>query len=107
MSVCGCNNTTVILLRQGDDSNYDDNKIIFHFVTEKDLTGWKAKFALQHLRWVFDNIEDKQIELVITRDQTNSLETGRCYGWLKFVDNNNKEGTIYAQQFKVMGAEVF
>ena len=100
-------NKQIIKLRQGDDSDFNDNHIIFHLVTNLDLRGWKAKFKLQNITWVFDCIHDKTIDLVISREQTNSLEVGTYYGWLQLIDSNNKQGTIYNQQFQILKREVY
>ena len=103
-----CKNQVIIKLRQGDDSNYDDNRIIFHIGTEdNDLTGWKAKFQLQNLTWNYNEILDHMLELVVTQSQTNSLDVGSCYGWLQLIDPEGRKGTIYAQPFKILRREVF
>ena len=104
---CKCENPTVIKLRQGDDSDFNNNHIIFHIVTKQDLTGWKAVFQLQHATWTFNEINNNQIDLVISQQQTNSFETGTCYGWLKLIDSRGKQGTIYSQKFQIMRREVF
>ena len=101
-----CNQTT-IKLRQGDDSDFNDNHIIFHIVTDEDITDWKARFTLQGITWVFNEIQNKQIELVISQQQTNSLDVGTCYGWLQFVDRKGRQGTIFTQRFQILRREVF
>ena len=100
-------NQTVIKLRQGDDSNFNDNHIIFHIVTERDLTGWKAQFRLQNEHWNLTIDDNKQTELIISRQQTNSFDTGTCYGWLKLIDASGKEGTVYSQKFQILKREVW
>ena len=55
-------NDLIIKLRQGDDSDFNDNHIIFHLVSAFDLTGWKAKFKLQGITWMFEDIKENQIE---------------------------------------------
>ena len=108
MSTCNCKQI-IIKLRQGDDSNYNSNHIIFHIgkPEEHDLTGWKAKFQLQNLTWNYDEIKNNQIELVVNQHQTNSLDVGSCYGWLQLIDNEGKQGTVYTQPFKILRREVF
>lgn len=100
-------NTQIIKLRQGDDSDFNDNHIIFHIVTNFTLDGWKAKFKLQNITWIFDSIVDNKIDLVISQQQTNSLEVGTCYGWLQLIDDNGKQGTVFTQQFKILKREVY
>lgn len=100
-------NDLIIKLRQGDDSDFNDNHIIFHIVASFDLTGWKAKFKLQNITWMFEEIKDNQIELVISKYQTNQLEIGSCYGWLQLIDENGKAGTTYTQRFQILKREVF
>lgn len=96
----------IIKLRQGDDSDFNDNHIIFHIVASHDLTGWSAKFKLQDLTWTFNEIENNQIELIISKEQTNQLEVGLCFGWLQLIDNNEKFGTVYTQRFQILKREV-
>ena len=100
-------NDVVIKLRQGDDSDFNDNHIIFHIVCAFDLTGWKARFKLQNITWMFDRIENKQIELIVSRAQTNQLEVGPCVGWLQLIDDKGKDGTVFAQRFQILRREVF
>lgn len=99
--------TQIIKLRQGDDSDFNDNHIIFHIVTNMSLDGWKAKFKLQNVTWVFECIHDNKLDLVISQEQTNSLEVGTCYGWLQLIDSNGKQGTIYNQEFQILKREVY
>ena len=100
-------NPTIIKLRQGDDSDFNGNHIIFHIVPNFEMNSWKARFKLQNKTWVFDQIKDNKIDLVISQYDTNSLEPGLCYGWLQLIDENGKQGTVFSQQFQIMKREVY
>lgn len=100
-------NDLIIKLRQGDDSDFNDNHILFHIVAPYDLDGWKARFKLQGITWMFDEIKNNQIELIISKYQTNQLEIGTCYGWLQLIDENGKSGTVFTQRFQILRREVF
>ena len=99
-------NEKIIKIRQGDDSNYNSNHIIFHLNTTADLTNWKAKFQLQKMQWNFDSLSEKQIDLVISREQSIQLEVGTCYGYLQLIDDSDKYGTVYSQKFQILPQEV-
>ena len=99
--------TAVIKLRQGDDSDFNGNHIIFHVKTDCDISNWKARFKLQNSTWIFEQIKDNQIDLVISKDQTNSFEPGTYYGWLQLIDDEGKQGTVFSQQFQILRKEVY
>ena len=96
----------MITIRQGDDSDFNGHSITFNLKTDKDLAGWQARFQLQDLLFTFDNIETKQVNLVITSEQSEQLETGTCFGYLQLIDNNGKKGTVYYVEFVVMPKRV-
>lgn len=96
----------IIKLRQGDDSNYNCNHIVFHLKTSIDLTNWKATFQLQDLQWSFDSLASKRIDLIINREQSLQLEVGTCYGYLQLIDSEDKYGTIYGQKFQILPLKV-
>ena len=104
MTTC---NDIIIKLRQGDDSDFNDNHIIFHLVAPFDLTGWKAKFKLQNQTWNFEQIVDNQIELVVSKFQTDQFAPGTCYGWLQLFDEKGKAGTVFTQRFQILRREVY
>ena len=106
MSECSCN-PIVIKLRQGDDSNFNNNHIIFHIVGRESYEGWYGKFRLQGEHWNSLEIKDGMIELIITARQTNKMEPGTCYGWLQLVDSEGRSGTVYSQRFEILKGEVW
>lgn len=102
-----CCNPIVIKLRQGDDSDFNNNHIIFHITGRDNFDGWYGKFRLQGEHWNSLEIKDGQIELVISGKQTDNMESGTCYGWLQLVDEQGKAGTVYSQRFEILKREVW
>lgn len=99
--------TCIIKIRQNDDSDFAGNKIIFHLRTQLDVSKWKARFRLQNITWMCDVINDNEIELIISKEQSNIMQPGKCYGWLQLIDTEGKQGTVYKQQFQILQREVY
>lgn len=106
MSDCNCNKS-IIILRQGDDTNFNGNTITINMNTKIDLTGWTAIFQLQDLKINFDDISNKKINLVISQEQTNKLEAGDFNGWIKLQDKEGRQCTVYTHKFRVLRRRVF
>ena len=92
MSCCGCQAGFIIV--QGDDTNALGNSIIFRLKTDLDLTGYKAVFQVEHLRYEWNDITSKELSLVFTREQTATIEEGSYLGALKIYDNNDLAVTV-------------
>lgn len=83
-----------IILRQGDDSNALGNSIVFNLNTDLVLTGYKAVFQVGEVRYEWNNITSKRLELRITAEQTATLPVGTTIGGLKIYDNANRPVTV-------------
>ena len=92
MNCCGCQKGITIV--QGDDTNALGNSIIFTLETELDLTGYSAIFQVEHLQYKWDDITSKILNLVFTREQTATLESGIYNGALKIFDENDLAVTV-------------
>ena len=91
---CGCQKG--IMIRQGDDTNALGNSITFVLNTEIDLTGFTAVFQVDSVRYEWDDITSKRLELVLTAEQTATLPVGTSYGALKIYDADGLANTIIA-----------
>lgn len=89
---CGCQKGIVIT--QGDDTNALNNEIMFRLNTDLDLTGFTAVFQVESLQYKWNDITSKELALVFTREQTQSLSAGKYYGALKIYDNNDLAVTV-------------
>lgn len=89
---CGCQKG--IFIRQGDDTNALGNIIAFNLTTEIDLTGFTAVFQVASLRFEWEDITSKHLEMYFTAEQTATLPTGTSYGALKIYDENGLANTI-------------
>ena len=98
-------NEKVIELRVGDDSNIFGKIYTINIITKLDLTGWTAKFGVQDFSKDIPSlyVEQKQIPLVFTKEETALLTpTDLAWGYLKLY-NQNKEGTISKKiQMKIL-----
>lgn len=83
-----------LVITQGDDSNALNNTITIELDTDLDLTGYTAAFQISNIRWTFDDITDKLLTFVITREQSLQLTDGVEYGALKIFDNENRAITV-------------
>lgn len=84
-----------ITITRGDDSDALGNTIKIVLKTELDLTDYTAIFQVKTLKWYFNNITGKELEIVFTRDQTLSLDEGVEYAALKIFDNDQKAITVF------------
>lgn len=89
-----CDNNAKIIITRGDDSDALGNTIKIHLNTELDLTDFTAVFQIDKLRWEYNDITSKELNIVITREQSMQLEDGVAYGALKIYDANDKAITI-------------
>lgn len=92
MNSCACQKG--IIIRQGDDTNALGMAIIFNLNTDLDLTGFKAVFQVNDLRYTWDDITSKRLEMHFTREQTATLPLGTSYGAFKVYDNNDLAVTV-------------
>lgn len=101
-----CKKPLIIKIHQGDDSDFNGNTIVFRIKTVQSLLGWRAKFQLQHLVWDFPDISSKEIKLVISKQQSESLEVGHHFGWLQYIDSSDRNRTAYSQEFLILPKEI-
>lgn len=92
MNSCACQKG--IIIRQGDDTNALGMAIIFNLNTDLDLTGFKAVFQVNDLRYTWDDITSKRLEMHFTREQTATLPLGTSYGAFKVYDNSDLAVTV-------------
>ena len=83
-----------IITRRGDDTNALGIAILFNLNTDLDLTGYTAVFQVNDLRYTWDDITSKRLEMHFTREQTMTLPVGTSYGALKIYDNNGLAITV-------------
>lgn len=84
-----------ITITRGDDSDALGNTIKIVLKTELDLVDYTAIFQVKTLKWHFDDITSKELEIVFTREQTLELDEGVEYGALKIFDNDQKAITVF------------
>ena len=85
----------MIYIHKGDDTDFNDNSFLtFTIVTEKDLTGWQAKFILNGLEKTFDDITSKSFELHYSDEETSQFKLGKTTNELKLIDEEGKIKTI-------------
>lgn len=83
-----------IVITQGDDSNALGNTIKIILNTELDLENFTAAFQIGSLRWTFDDITSKELEIVVTKEQSKQLAEGVEYAALKVFDSAGRAITI-------------
>lgn len=85
MACCGCQEGFTI--RRGDDSDAMGGFIVFNIETEiEDLTGYTATFQVEDFRYTWDDITSKELELVITREESLQFTPGKHMGGFKVYD---------------------
>lgn len=89
---CGCQQG--IKLTQGDDTNALGNSIVFTLNTDLDLTGYTAVFQVESIRKTWDDITSKELDLVITKEETAALSVGTHLGALKIYDSDGLAVTV-------------
>lgn len=86
---------TLIPIIKGDDTNFvDDQFIIIKFNTDIDFTGFIAKFTLGETTLTYNEIKNKEINVVLNNAFTSNLKTGKQQGELKLIDSNSRIRTI-------------
>ena len=98
-------NEEIIVLRQGDDSDFNGSTILVNINTDVDLSNWSARFTLQDYVQTFDDLSEKVIKLVFPKEETVKMQTGTFNGWLKLIDDESKEATVFTQKFRVLRKE--
>ena len=85
----------MIYIRRGDDTDFNDSSFLtFNVVTEKDLTGWQAKFILNGLEKSFDDITGKSFDLHFSDEETTQFKLGKTSNELKLIDEEGKVKTV-------------
>lgn len=97
-----------IVIIKGDDSNFCNNTIRLNIQVENqnDLTGFFAVFQLQCITFTFSNVSAGYVDLIFDGFKTKHLITGRCNGYLKLYDSENRCRTSGAIEFIVKPQEV-
>ncbi len=86
---------TLIPIIKGDDTNFvDDQFIIIKFNTDIDFTGFIAKFTLGETTLTYNEIKNKEINVVLNNAFTSNLKTGKQQGELKLIDSSSRIRTI-------------
>ena len=98
-------NEEIIVLRQGDDSDFNGNTILVNINTDVDLSNWNARFTLQDYVQSFVDLSEKVIKLIFPKEETVKMQTGTFNGWLKLIDDESKEATVFTQKFRVLRKE--
>lgn len=84
-----------ITIIKGDDTNFiDDQFIVIHFKTDIDMSGFKAIFSLGEVKLTYGELSSKRIEIILSKEITSELETGKQFGELKLIDTKNRVRTI-------------
>lgn len=83
-----------IYLTQGDDSSAIGGTITITIDTDVPLDGYSAVFQLSALRWDFDDITSKELNITINAAQSASLPVGSNCAALKIFDADNRPKTI-------------
>lgn len=96
----------VIIITQGDDSNAIDGNIVLELDTDLDLKGWTARFQIGEQVWDFDDITSKELNLVITKEQSAQMPVGDNWGALKIYDASGLAKTVIRNIKVIVRAEV-
>lgn len=84
-----------ITIIKGDDTNFiDDQFIVIHFKTDIDMSGFKAIFSLGEVKLTYGELSSKRIEIILSKEITAQLQTGKQFGELKLIDTKNRVRTI-------------
>lgn len=85
----------MIYIHKGDDTDFNDNSFLtFNVITEKDLTGWQAKFILNGLEKTFEDITSKSFELHYSDEETSQFKLGKTTNELRLIDEEGKIKTV-------------
>lgn len=81
---------------KGDSTIFAENNkfLTFNIQTNLDLTNWKAKFYLGKIVKTFNDITSKTFDVILTCNDTSTLDYGNIYGVLKLIDSNNNVKTV-------------
>ncbi len=92
-----------IVIRQGDDSDFMDQKIVLATTDVEDLSDYRIIFTLGPITKTYENLNGQKIELFFTKEETKQLPVGGIYGALKVVDSYGKEYTTLTNiYFKIL-----
>lgn len=84
-----------IVITRGDDSNALNNNITITLKTDLDLTGYKAIFQIGPEQWIFDNIESKVLDIVVSKEISLRFHEGTYYGALKLFEPSGLCKTVF------------
>ncbi len=96
----------VIIITQGDDSNAMGGNIILELETDIDLRGWTARFQIGDIVWNFSDITSKELNLIITKEQSAQMPVGDNWGALKIYDASGLAKTVIRNIKIIVRAEV-
>ena len=77
-----------IYIHKGDDTVFGQitKFLSFKIVTSDDLEGYKAEFRLRKIIKKINSLDNNEFEVILTAEETNKLEYGKCFGEVKLVD---------------------
>ena len=77
-----------IYIHKGDDTVFGQitKFLSFKIVTSDDLGGYKAEFRLRRIIKKINSLDNNEFEVILTSEETNKLEYGKCFGEVKLVD---------------------
>ena len=91
---CPCNGN-VIKLVKGDSTDFNGNQFLSIILnTEMDLTDFNALFFLSDIIHEFDDITSKELEIVLSKEETAALPVGLIDGRLVLIDPQGRRITV-------------
>ena len=77
-----------IYIHKGDDTVFGQitKFLSFKIVTSDNLEDYKAEFRLRRIVKKVNSLQDNEFEVVLTAEETNKLDYGKCFGEIKLVD---------------------
>lgn len=84
-----------IVITRGDDSDAFDDSITIRITTDLDLTGYSAIFQIGKQQWTFPDISSKEVNIVITKEQSMKFCEGTYYAAFKIYQPDGLCKTIF------------
>lgn len=87
---------TLLKLRRGDSTDFNDNLIVFTISNPDgiDLDNWKGRFQLDDYQYTWTDITGLDLQLVIPKEETTGFTTGLKKGSFKLFDQYNRAYTV-------------
>jgi hypothetical protein len=85
-----------IYIHKGDDTVFGNTTkfLVFKINPAEYLEGYKAEFKLRSVTKKIEYIENGEFEVILTAQETNKLDFGKCFGEIKLIDTNKRVKTI-------------